>query len=76
MQLVLNNEVRRAHRAVRLRFHGRQSFALVVGHRVVDVRRAEPVARAHAVHLTEQHLGFSLPRHLCELVHRGDQQGG
>ena len=27
-----------------------------------------------AVHLPEEHLHFALPRHLGELVHRGDQQ--
>src|SRR4051812_44416681 len=34
------------------------------------------MSRASAVDLTEQHLSFALPRHLGELLHRGDQQGG
>ena len=33
------------------------------------------MARAVALDLTEEHLDLAVPRHLGELVHRGDQQG-
>ena len=41
---------------------------------VLDLGRAEAVAVAVAVDLAEEHLHLAVPRHLGELVHRGDQQ--
>ena len=53
-----------------------QAHASTVGWKVgvLDLRRLEPVALAVAVDLAEEHLDLALPRHLGELVHRGDQQ--
>ena len=49
-------------------------LALGVAAGVVDLGRAEAVALAEPVDLAEEHLDLALPRHLGELVHRGDQQ--
>ena len=38
------------------------------------MRRPESVPFAVAVHLTKEHLHRAVPRHLSELVHRGNQQ--
>ncbi len=75
MQFVLNNQIGRTQRRVFQGLGGWQTeLGLGVEGRVFDFRRLESMPLAEAVDLPEEHLHFALPRHLGELVHRGDEQ--
>ena len=77
MQLVLNDEIggpQRILRAASWRRAARSPWGCVVA--VFDLRGAEAVALAEALDLAEEHLHRAVPRHLGELVHRGNEQRG
>ena len=76
VQLVLDDQVRRAQGADGLRSDRGEGAALGMAVAVLDLGRTEAVAGAEAVHPAEEHGGGALPGHLRELVHRGDQQAG
>src|SRR5438132_1583543 len=74
MEFVLNDEVRWPQWIGRDSFGGRQVVLSGVRVLVVNLWRAVAVPFANALNLAEEHLHGTVPRHLCELVHRGDEQ--
>ena len=75
MQFVLDDQVRRAQRTVRDRPYGGKTAPCGVRARILKARGREPVARAIAIDLPEQHLRAAVPGHLRELVDGCDQEG-
>ena len=76
VQLVLDNQVRRAQGRNRYGFDAGQVAPLGVRVAVLDVRAAIAVPGTVAVHQPEEHADRPFPGHLGELVHSGDDQGG
>src|SRR5579885_1365334 len=75
MELVLNDQVRRAQRAVRFGMGCGQGARRAVQIAILQVRRAEAVTAALFLDLTKEHLRRAIPGHLGKFVYRRDQQG-
>ena len=75
MQLILNNSGRAAE-ANRGDSRNRRIFSRrLMRVRILEFRRTESVARAESVHLSEQRLDLTLPRHLRKLIDRRNHHG-
>src|ERR1035437_7722362 len=76
MKFVLNDQIWRTQWRVFDCLRGREITTLHMRVGVLDFGRSETMSRTEAVYLPEEHLRLALPRHLCELIHSRDYQGG
>ncbi len=77
VQFVLNDEVGRAQRAMRLAADFRKPVTRRVIARIVflDFRGKKAVTHTEPVYLHEEILNLALPRHLRKFINRRDEQG-